>query len=172
MAEAARAQGDLAKVIFLPAARSPHKTDLAPPAPAAHRLAMLELALADLPWAEVSRWEIDRPGLSYSWRTAEHYAAVAGPSIELCWLVGTDQWESLLTWSHPEKLAALLTFLVFPRGDTPVLPRPGFRHQPVLCRHPASSTTARAAARTGQPLDHLVAPEVAEYISKHRLYLP
>ncbi|MFN0130327.1 MAG: nicotinate (nicotinamide) nucleotide adenylyltransferase [Verrucomicrobiales bacterium] len=168
MAEAARTQANLEKIIFLPAAQSPHKTDSDPPAPAVHRLAMLELALADLPWAEVSRWEIDRPGPSYSWKTVEHCAAVAGPNIELCWILGADQWDVLLAWSHPEKLAALLTFLVFPRGDTPVLPRPGFRHQPVICRHPASSTAARA----GQSLDHLVAPEVAAYIRKHALYPP
>lgn len=172
LAAAARAQGNLTKVIFIPAARSPHKTGRDQPAPAAHRVTMLELALADFPWAEISRWEIDRPGPSYSWKTVEHCAAVAGPHIELCWILGADQWNALLTWSHPEKLAALLTFLVFPRGDTPVLPRPGFRHQTVISSHPASSTAAREAARAGQPLDHLVDPNVAAYIRNHALYPP
>lgn len=170
LAAAAREHGGLEKMIFVPAWQSPHKQDQNPPAPAADRLAMLALALADTPWAVVSRWEIDRDGPSYSWLTADHFAEAAGPDVELCWLLGADQWAKLHTWAHPEKLAASLIFLVFPRGPTPIEPRPGFRHETIDFHHPASSTAVRAAARAGRPLDGLVAPAVAEYIREHKLY--
>jgi nicotinate-nucleotide adenylyltransferase len=170
LAETAWRRGGLERVVFLPAWQSPHKQDEAPPAPAVHRLAMLRLALAAAPWAVVDAWEIDRGGPSYSWQTAEHFAGAAGPEVELCWLLGADQWARLHTWAHPEILAARLTFLVFPRGGTPVEPRPGVRHECIDFRHPASATAARAAARDGRPLDGLVGPEVADYIRRHGLY--
>lgn len=170
LAAAAWHRCNLKKLIFVPAWRSPHKQDDDAPAPAAHRLAMLRLALASASWAEVSPWEIDRGGPSYSWQTADHFASEAGADVDLCWLLGADQWAKLHTWAHPEKLAALLTFLVFPRGEVPIAPRSGVRHETIDFRHPASSTVVRAAARAGQPLDGLVSPAVAAYIRKHRLY--
>ena len=169
-AAAARARCGLEKVVFIPAWRSPHKQDRDPPAPAADRLAMLRLALADAPWAEVSRWELDRAAPSYSWQTAEHFAGLASPGTDLCWLLGADQWASLHTWARPDILADRLTFIVFPRGPEPILRRPGFRHEVVDVRHPASSTAVRAAVRAGQPLDGLVAPAVAAYVREHGLY--
>lgn len=170
IASAAHDRCGLEKVVFIPAWRSPHKLDRDPPAAARHRLAMLRLALAGCRWADISRREIDRGRPSWSWQTAGHFAAATGPDVDWYWLLGADQWATLHAWSRPEKLAALVTFLVFPRGDEPVLARDGFRHEVVDCRHPASSTAVRAAVRAGRPLDALVAPAVAGYIRDHRLY--
>lgn len=158
------------KVVFIPAWRSPHKQDHDPPAPAADRLAMLRLAVAGIPWAEVSGWELERAMPSYSWQTAEHFATLAGPGTELCWLLGADQWAALHTWARPEMLAALLTFIVLPRGPETIRPRPGFHHEMVNVSHPASSTAVRAAVHAGRSLQGLVAPPVAEYIREHGLY--
>jgi len=170
IAAAAYARCGLEKVIFIPAWQSPHKQDQNRPAAPADRLAMLRLAVAGLPWAVVDAWEIGRGGPSYSWQTAEHAARMAGPDTELCWLLGADQWAVLHTWARPEILADLLTFIVFPRGPDPILPRPGFRHEVVDIRHPASSTEVRAAAYAGRSLKELVAPAVAAYIREHRVY--
>lgn len=170
IAAAAHTQCGLEKVVFIPAWQSPHKTGRNRPAAPAHRLAMLRLALATLPWAEVDTWEIGREGPSYSWQTAEHAARQAGPDTQLHWLLGADQWASLHTWARPEILSDLLTFIVFPRGPEPIRPRPGFRHEVVDVRHPASSTAVRAAAHAGRPLEDLVAPGVAAYIREHGLY--
>jgi len=170
LASAARAHARLDRIIFLPACRSPHKHDQDPPASAHHRLAMLRLAVAPLPYAEVSAWEVDRAGPSYSWQAAEFFAASLGPDIDLCWLLGADQWAVLHTWARPDRLAHLLTFLVVPRNEGVIVPRHGFRHAVVPFHHHASSTAARAAARSCQSLDHLVAPSVADYITRHRIY--
>ncbi len=176
LAAAARRQGHLEKVIFLPAWRSPHKLAGPGPAPAADRLAMLRRATRRLAWAEVSSWEVDRGRLSYSWQAAEHFAAMqrADPSPAasrpLCWLLGADQWDHLETWARPARLAELLVFLVFPRDGIPILAKPGFVHHVIDVRHPASSTAVRAAARRGEPLAELVPAAVAEYIARHGLY--
>jgi nicotinate-nucleotide adenylyltransferase len=161
----------LEKVIFIPAWQSPHKPDDAP-APAADRLAMLELALKGRAWAEISRWEIEQPTPSYSWQTAEYFAGSFGSGVELCWLLGADQWKQLRTWAHPEKLASLLTFLVFPRNGIEIGPQPGLRYELIDFRapHPASSSAVRTIVRAGGALDGWVDPAVADYITSRRLY--
>ena len=131
---------------------------------------MLELALRDLPWAEVSDWEIERPAPSFSWQTAEHFASLLGPEVELWWLLGEDQWRVLETWARPEVLASQLRFAVVPRGEARILPKPGFRHEVVAFHHAASATAVRQAVQHGRPLDGLVPATVADYIREHGLY--
>src|SRR3954454_16864900 len=62
--EAAEALG-LERVVFVPAARPPHKPGVEC-APAEDRLAMVDLAIADNPCFEPSRIELERPGPSYT----------------------------------------------------------------------------------------------------------
>ncbi len=167
IARAAQAACDLDRVVFLPCWQSPHKSE-ATIASAAQRLEMLELATRDLPWAEVSKWELERDRPSYSWMTAEHFAQ-AHPRAELFWILGTDQWRTLERWAEPEKLAELLTFVVFPRGEDPVA-NEFFRHFPIDVRHPASSTEIRHRLATGLDVSAMLAPEVADYIAAEKLY--
>lgn len=132
---------------------------------------MLELALEDLPWAEVSRWEIDREQTSYSWRTAEHFATEF-PGAELFWILGADQWHALPRWAEPARLAALLRFIVFPRGDAAPRPSPPFRHIGIDLLHPASSTAIRSHLTAGEPTTSQLAPQVAAHIQSQQLYRP
>lgn len=171
LAEAAWRQARLDHILFVPAWRSPHKLGQQM-ASAEDRLAMLRLAVAGLPWAGISTWELERAAPSYSWQTVEHFSELSGPETELFWLLGADQWEKLPAWARPEYLAARVTFLVFPRGDIAVLPRAGFRHQFIDVRHPASSTAVREAVRARQPLAGLVPDAVAAYITEKGLYRP
>ena len=121
-------------------------------------------------WAEVSTWEADREPPSFSWQTVEHFRSLF-PGAELFWLLGGDQWTALEKWARPDFLAANLHFLVFPRGDAPVLPKPGFRHTVIQALHPASSTRLRQtlAAGTPPPDGWLPAP-VLDYVRLHGLY--
>jgi nicotinate-nucleotide adenylyltransferase len=167
IAAAAQKACNLERVIFLPCWQSPHKIDRQL-APAEHRVAMLELATEGLPWAEVSTWEIEREQTSYSWQSAEHFADTS-PNAELFWILGTDQWQALPTWSEPAKLAKLLQFIVFPRGDE-AEPISDFRHTELDVRHPASSTEIRRRVSKDEPTENLLAPQVAAYIRSHRLY--
>jgi nicotinate-nucleotide adenylyltransferase len=171
LAGAARAAAALERVVFLPCRLSPHKQTGAPPTSGAHRLAMLRLALAGRPWAEVSDFEITRQPPSFSWETVEHFAR-REPGASWHWILGADQWAVIESWSRAGFLREQLHFLVFPREPLPPpQPRPGWRMSVVDCRHPAAATAIRAALAGPGPghAAHL-APAVARYIAAAGLY--
>lgn len=165
------AQCDLDRVIFIPCPQSPHK-DEAPSASASQRVEMLRLATADLPWTEVSTWELERSEDSpaYSWITASHFAE-ALPEARLFWIAGSDQWNKIDKWSRPEVLARLLTFIVFPRGAPPE-PQEGFHYKSIDYSIEGSSTAARGLLARGENAVDLIPESVHEYILERNLYRP
>lgn len=165
---AAVAACGLEKVIFLPCHQSPHKPT-APHAAGHHRLAMLTLATQDLAWASISDWELKRPQPSLSWETTEHFAAVY-PHAKLHWIMGVDQWRVLHKWGRPERLAELLTFIVFPRDGMHPEPNPNFRSHFLTDEFDASATAIRARLTHGEPQGLPVDAHVAQYIEGHQLY--
>jgi len=171
VARTAVVQAGLDRVIFLPAAQSPLKADR-PEASGADRVEMLRVALAGCPWAEVSDWELHRPGPSFSWQTVEHFQEHAGGDTEWFWLMGVDQWEQLPRWQRWEYLAGLVTFLVFTRGGSAPRPRPGVRAIFLSGEFHGSSTAVRAACREGGAWEDLVLPAVAAVIRREGLYHP
>ena len=168
LAATARESLGLDRVIFLPCRISPHKLEHPPTAPE-HRLEMLRLALADLPWAALDLFDLEAPPPSYSVRTAEHFRDLH-PDAELFWILGHDQWEALPRWHRPERLAELLHFVVFARGSRPA-PRPGWKMTHLPGVHPASSTALRRQLAAGGPAEPWLHPDVLDYIRRHRLYI-
>lgn len=170
-AEAVRAAG-LDRVIFLPTRQSPHKPGWVAGASPEHRVEMLRLATGELPWAEVSDWELHQPPPSYSWKTAGHFHSTH-PEASLYWLLGADQWAVIDSWNQAGILRALLHFVVFPRDPFPLeMPKPGWRGQALMGEHPASSTGIRADFGAGQWQPPHLPPKVAGYITANGLYLP
>lgn len=167
LADTARQMLALDEVRFLPCHISPHKTGLAP-TPAGARLEMLRLATAGLPWAVVDDCEVRRAGPSYSYQTAEELAA-RFPQARLYWLMGGDQWDALPRWRHPERLAARVEFIVLARGQHPQ-PRAGYALHVIENQHLASATAIREAIANGATAHPWLAPAVAEWITRHRLY--
>jgi nicotinate-nucleotide adenylyltransferase len=162
IAACARREFKLDRVLFIPARQSPHKTDTAPGASARERCEMIEIAISDLPWASLWSGELDRSPPSYSWQTAAYFRN-ALPGSQLFWILGSDQWQVIDSWSRSDYLARSLTFLVFPR-PAPPQPIPGFRMHALSATHPASSTDIRA----GQ-FEHLH-PGVERFVQEHGLY--
>lgn len=168
LAERARAAAGLDEVRFLPCRISPHKTG-SEAAPGSDRLEMLRLATRGLPWASVDEYELNGPEPSFSYLTAEAMAA-RQPDTRWFWLMGGDQWEALPRWRHPERLAAIVTFLVLARGaDTPQQ-KSGFCMKVVPGEHPASSSGIRRGVACGETWDEWLHPAVAAYIRQHGLY--
>jgi nicotinate-nucleotide adenylyltransferase len=160
----ARAIAELDEVIFIPCDRSPHK-DRPTVATDKQRVAMILEAIDDLDWATVSTVEMDRSSPSYSWETAEHFAA-EHPEADLYWILGTDQWENIENWSRPGILCDLLTFIIANRNETPVRRRADWSQIDLPFDHPASSTAIRA----GEGLADWLHPEVIAYIAEHAIY--
>lgn len=163
IATEARRQAQLERVLFVPCHQSPHKS--VAPAASHHRVAMLELALQSLKWAEISRIELDRPSPSYAYLSVQQLQ-VNHPNADFYWLMGEDQWRALPSWKESAWLAEQLHFIVFTRDATPE-PRTGYRMQALDGIHPASSTAIRAHNDNAPWLS----PAVADYIVRHRLYL-
>jgi nicotinate-nucleotide adenylyltransferase len=168
LATLAREFCHLDEVRFVPCQISPHKTGT-PPTAAEDRLAMLKLALAEIPWAVIDPIELLTPGPTYSFETA---AAMAGkfPQARLFWIMGSDQWAALPRWKNPERLAELVEFILLMRDEVPE-PRPGYRLHVVPGAHPASATKIRAAIASGK-FPPWLDPAVAREITRRGLYQP
>jgi len=102
----------LEAVRFVPAGDPPHRA--APVASAMHRLAMVELAIADEPGLEVDGREIERRGPSYTDVTLADIRAEA-PARPLALIVGADAFLGLPTWHRWHDLFELAHIVVVAR---------------------------------------------------------
>jgi nicotinate-nucleotide adenylyltransferase len=166
-AEAHRALG-LDRVRLIPAGRHPFK-DAERPAPAADRLAMLRLAVADDGRFVVDDRELRRPGPSYTVDTLRELRS-EHPEDALSLLVGADAAHDLAAWREASAIPEL--------AEVVVLTRPGVvppRHAIVgrVLEVPAidiSASLVRDRCRRGESVRYLVPEAVARYIAERRLY--
>lgn len=170
VAQAAREELCLDRLVFIPTAQSPFKPDNAA-APGPDRLRLLRLALAGKAWCEIDEQELHRGGVSYTIETLRDYAR-RYPSAQIFYLIGADHAAKLPAWREANELARLAQFVVVPRpGQTEALfPKPFRGH--VLKGFPlgVSSSQIRSRIKAEQPIDHLVPAAVAEAIRNSTLY--
>jgi nicotinate-nucleotide adenylyltransferase len=182
VARAARDELGLDQVLLVPAGMPPHKIGV-PMAPAADRLAMVELAVDGEDRLRASRVEIDRQGPSWTVDTVTgllEAARAAGRDDELTLILSADAFAGLPAWHEPEHLLRLARVAVAPRPGTGA---PSLDALPAELRAVAagitilrgpnldiSATEIRRRVAAGLPIDGLVAPRVAAYIEAHHLY--
>ena len=163
----------LEQVLFVPAGRPwqkhPHQvTD------AEHRLAMVELAVADNDDFATSRVDVDRPGATYAVDTLRDLTAQF-PSTAFSFIVGADALQGFRTWREPDA--------VLRSAHLVAVTRPGFTVTEVdmstrdyttvaVTGFEVSSSDCRRRLRCGQSVRYLVPEPVRAYISEHRLYQP
>ncbi len=177
-AEAARVEFDLSQVVFMPAAQSPAK-ERAGEAGAQDRYTMAVLATVTNPYFSVSRFEIEKPGPSYTIDTLRHLYNQHGGDVELFFITGADAVLEILEWKEPESLSGFCEFIAASRPgyelgpfqellkSRPDLPRVQVMEIPALA---ISSTDLRARVKQGLPIIYLVPDTVAGYIAKAGLY--
>lgn len=166
----------LDRLIFVPAAHSPLKAR-APGAPAELRAAMLRAAVRGLPKAEISLWEIEQGGKSFSVNTVRHFEEKF-PRAEFFWIFGADQLAQLDRWHEAETLCRKVTFSAMCRDADALPPVPAplrgvARVVPlVLPRIDLSSTEIRAKIAAGKigELRDCVPPAVLTIILENKLY--
>lgn len=178
LAETARVQLRLDRVLFAPAGAPPHKRDAALSS-GAHRAAMVLAAIEGNAAFALSRVDLERPGPHY---TVDMLALLRQQAPEVAawyFLMGEDSLHDLPTWHEPEGILAQAELAVMPRhGDRAAVPD-------VLAALPAlqgrltwldvppidvSATALRRRVRRGLPLRYLVPPSVAAYVRAHGLY--
>jgi nicotinate-nucleotide adenylyltransferase len=150
------------RVLYVPAFQSPlkgptHTSDT-------HRLAMLELALTDCVWAEISTIELERGGTSYTIDTIE---SLQHGDDEYRLLIGADQWGQFEQWKRWEDILRLANPVIMPRVGFDVCDE----RLLTIDYHPGISTDIREFLKEGTDIRGIVTSEVKEYITEHQLYL-
>lgn len=146
IARRAIAEFNLDRLLVIPAAVSPFKTDSAPKALGYDRLELVRAAFADVPEAVVDDRELHRGGVSYSIVTVREVAA-DNPEADIIFLVGEDSVAGLPRWKNYDELVKLCTFRSFPRTRE-------------------SSTEVRRRLLAGESIADLVPPAVHALIRR------
>ncbi len=181
------------EVHLVPSGQPPHKGGL-PLTPVIHRFAMV--ALATLPYDRLfaSDLEVFASGPSFTVDTVRRFRDREGDAV-VYFLLGSDSFSQIGTWSRWQELADLAHLVVLHRahiwGDElaeriPAELVPRLRvvapFEPVadadrplvyLLDHepfPISATSIRERQRRGLPIRELVPHEVSSYIDKYGLY--
>jgi nicotinate-nucleotide adenylyltransferase len=161
----------LDRLIFVPAAVQPLKTDLQP-ALAHHRLTMLQLLVGGDERFGVDPVEIERAGVSYTVDTLETFAQ-RFPRAELFFLIGVDAMATFDAWRDPRRILELARLAILRRPGAPVgggnVSRPGTIELATRLVD-MSSTEIRERVRAGKSIRGFVPESVAAYIETERLY--
>jgi nicotinate-nucleotide adenylyltransferase len=172
LAEAARDEADLGRVLWMPAATPPHKQD-ARLSSGAHRLAMTRLAVAGNDAFAVSDLELLRAGVSYTIDTLRTLGE-AHPDARFVLLIGGDSLVHFASWREPEEILRRADLLVYPRPgsdltevDQAVMRRATLLDRPLL---DISSTTIRTLLHAGRSARYLVPDAVLAYAAEHGVY--
>ena len=181
-AEEVREALGIERILFMPVGIPPHKTGriVTPPA---HRIAMVELAIADNDAFELSRVEVDRPGPSYTLDTVDELGGLerdAGREPDLTVILSAESFRGLPTWHDPERLLRACRIAVVPRGGFAPpgvawldehFPGAGARVEFLDApRLRLSATEIRARVAAGRSVRYLVPDAVRRYIEDHELY--
>lgn len=176
----AKEEYGLEQVWFMPSGQPPHKKDHRVTA-APLRCAMVELAIEGQDGFVSSRFEVERPGNTY---TAQTLALLkeAYPEHDFYFIIGADSLYEIEKWYEPEKIMAQTVLLVAGRAYDRAHPSMdaqmryltetyGARICPLHCPQvDISSEEIRSLAAGGAELTGLLPEKVIAFIKENGLY--
>jgi nicotinate-nucleotide adenylyltransferase len=168
-AQVARDRLGLEQLRFVPAREQPFKQGRHGTS-AEHRAAMLSLAVSGTAGFAVERAELERPGPSYTVDTLEELRR-REPGTDLLLLLGADAAAEMSAWHQAHRLPQLATVVVFARPGAAVPASPLISATIEVPAIDISATGVRDRVRRSLSVRYWVPDAVAEYISRHRLYL-
>ncbi|MCS7231062.1 MAG: nicotinate (nicotinamide) nucleotide adenylyltransferase [Elusimicrobiota bacterium] len=163
------------KVIFIPCYKPPHKIDFQL-SDWRHRVNMIKLSTKGVKYFEISLFEIENEGISYTYITVDYFSKKYKDS-DLYFLIGYDSLLSLPTWENWRYIVEKVYFLVGDRniekkaeGELPevILKKSIFFKSPII---EVSSTMIREKIKSKLSIKYLVPSSVENYIIKKKLYL-
>ena len=195
VAHAARRALTLDQVRIVPASFPPHRT-AQPRSSPAHRFAMVALGIANEIGLIADDIELGTEGPSYTASTLSRLHARGFSASQLFFITGADAFAEIATWRDYPRVLDLAHFVVVSRPGRvaqtlrEALPSLASRMRDVNPRFEiaddgdaetsillidvptptVSGTRVRELAAARQPLTGLVAPLVADYITKQHLY--
>lgn len=161
------------KILFMPAARPPHKaaTHIVSPE---HRYQMVCLATAENPRFEVSRMEVERAGPSYTIQTLKDLQTCYGDTAKIGWIIGADSLIEYHIWKDFDEVLARCEMIATTRPNYELTRVPlTVRNRVTTFRITGvniSATEIRERVALGRSIRYLVPEPVREYICQHRLY--
>jgi nicotinate-nucleotide adenylyltransferase len=185
----------LAEVRFMPGGTPPHRA--APVASAAHRLAMVRLAVAGNALFTVDARETMSEAPAYTVDTLTALRSEVGAAQSLVLLLGADAFLDLAAWSRWHRLFDLAHIAVAYRPGFPVdtwqsrMPQPlaaeynaRLMHQPFsvhvapaggivvvpIAALDISATMIREATRRGRNSRYLLPDSIYQYMQEHEIY--
>ena len=179
-AEMARVALQLDCVLFLPTNRSPWKMSREMSS-TEQRVAMVERAIADNPYFQLSRVDVDRPPPSYTFETLR-LLRDQFPGCDLFFIMGLDSLHDLGNWHHADEIVRLAQMVVCARpgfkmdvGQMMALLNqlPGLLERLTFVEMPELDIAAsdlQQRVRSGQSIRYLVPDSVCEYITEQGLY--
>lgn len=178
LASEAFSQLGLDRLLWVLTPDPPHKQDRFI-TPVEHRLAMVQLAIADDPSFELSRVELDRPGPHYTLDTIE-LIAKQYPDSDITPIIGGDSLQDLPNWNRPRELLQACHWVGVmhrpgERENLEALERelPGISSKIHYVDAPLLEIASREIRRRiadGRPFRYYLHPSVYKYILEHHLY--
>lgn len=178
LAQSIKNKLSLDKVIFIPSGQAPHKSS-DEYAKASDRYEMCCLATEDYPYFEVSDFEINRQGKSYSVYTVKHFKELY-PNDKLFLMVGSDMLLYFENWFEYREILKNVTLTAVSRegtdfaeleqcaqklrefGDVIVINNEAI---------PVSSTYLRKKIKNNEDTSCYLSEKVVKYIILKNLYL-
>lgn len=166
------------KIIVVPAFVPPHKQGKNM-APAQDRLNMAKLAFAGVKGCEVSAYELNAGGTSYTCLTLDYFRGKY-PAAQFYLLVGADMLKDFYTWREPERILEQCDLVACRREGEELNVRAEqlrffakFRKRFQLLEYTGrnvSSTKARVLCAFGEDVKPYLPADVIEYIEARELY--
>lgn len=161
---------DLEKIIFIPCSISPHKQDIISSNPL-HRLNMLKLAVKDIPYFEISNYEIQKGSISYTIDTLRHLSDFY-ENIEL--IIGYDNLAVFDKWYKADEILEIAKLVVMKRvSDFDTNQNHKYFDKAVIVDTPTieiSSTEIRNRVNQGLSINFMMPEKVSDYIYKNGIY--
>ena len=161
----------LERILFIPTANPPHKTDRELSA-FEHRRRMVELAIEGNERFELSLVE-GGAGSAYTWQSVLRFAALGFDRRHLHLLVGSDSLAEMAGWRRPEVIFEHATIVAMSRdgSNRPAAVPPGAAVIVIETgANSISSSAIRALVCEGRSIRYLVPDAVERYLTDNGLY--
>ena len=117
LVQAAKEQLGLDKILVMPAGFAPHKNGAV--CSGKERAELLRIAFRRCPYVEVSEYELDAAGKSYSYLTCRWFEKQY-PEAERYFLVGADMLENFPAWKNPQDILSRVRLAACGRASSEV----------------------------------------------------
>ena len=178
IAKGAISELSLDKLLVVPTFTSPHKINESM-ASSEDRFNMLKLAFDGEKKVEVSDYEINAKGISYTYLTVSYFKSLY-PNAKLYLIMGSDMLENFPTWKNPEIIAESAEIVLLNRKGNDNLNENAIKKIKELYNKTVlflktegecvSSTEVRLRAMLNLDLSFLVDKKVENYIIANNLY--